>query len=121
MKNRNFISRRSTLKGIGVIGASTLFRARTANADDKPHKSQNAKISPSEISKIIFQKVEQTPFIDTPEHLTEENQRLAAGISRADNEKFFSRKTSPLQKWTLLTPLWLVRYNFTAQPAFSYY
>jgi predicted TIM-barrel fold metal-dependent hydrolase len=80
----------------------------------------------------ISQKVLQTPFIDTHEHLIEERERLAgtshprvksddwtlllshylnsdmlvAGMPQESYDRFFSPKTDPIDKWALLEPYW---------------
>jgi len=131
MKRNKLISRRSTLKGIGAIGASAFLGSKTAQSKE----SQAGPGLTSELSdtrKQIFQKVLGTPFVDTHEHLIEEKQRLAgtsgprvksddwtmlfshyidsdmltAGMSRESVDKFFSPKIDPIDKWDLLEPFW---------------
>lgn len=132
-KSQNPISRRSTLKGIGAVGALTFLSSRTAHgkqtlqtADDLAYYSRGAR-------KEISQKVFQTPFIDTHEHLPDETERLngnycryrkksddwtiifshyldsdirSVGMPKADYRSFFSPKVDPLKKWALLEPFW---------------
>lgn len=130
MKKKNSISRRTTLKGIGTIGAMAFFANRV-------YGEQFAGISGKEmdgqtdIRKTIFTKVFSTPLIDTHEHLIEERDRLNAsnsriqsndwsfllshylnsdmltcGMPRTEYDRFFSRNTSPLDKWKILAPYW---------------
>ncbi|MHC4395717.1 MAG: amidohydrolase family protein [Planctomycetota bacterium] len=125
MTERNLISRRTTLKSIGAIGASALLGSKTAAG--KGGITENC--CSSDIRKEIFQKVSQTPFIDTHEHLPEEKQRLsttsrknddwtkvlshyinydmrAAGMSQKSYDKLFSSKIDPIDKWGILEPFW---------------
>jgi len=118
------------LKGIGTIGAVAFFGNRAygerfAGITGKEIESQ------SDIRKTIFAKVFSTPFIDTHEHLIEESDRLNAsnsriqsndwsfllnhyinsdmltcGMPQAEYDKFFSRNTSPLNKWKILKSYW---------------
>lgn len=132
MKGKNLVSRRSTLKGIGAIGAAALFGSVESHGEEKIPKSTNAKCSAEDARKEIFQKVFQTPFIDTHEHLFDESQRLGdpphprmkskdwsvvlsqltsadmevSGMPRSVKDKFFSPKVDPLDKWKLLEPYW---------------
>jgi len=130
LKKKNSIYRRTTLKGIGTIGAMAFLANRTcggqfAGISAKEMDGQN------DIRKTIFAKVFSTPLIDTHEHLIEERDRLNAsnrriqsndfsfllshyinsdmltsGMPHADYDKFFSRNTSPLDKWKILKPYW---------------
>ncbi|MFH1965894.1 MAG: amidohydrolase family protein [Acidobacteriota bacterium] len=82
---------------------------------------------------VIFGKVFSTPFIDTHEHLIEENGRLAgtthprvsaddwsmllshyinsdlrtAGMTNPERDSFFSPAIDPVDKWKILEPYWL--------------
>ncbi len=131
MKKKNLFSRRTTLKGIGAIGASAIFGAKTAfGVGGKTQKADLSHCS-GDIRKTIFDKVSQTPFIDTHEHLLDESVRLAnahgsilcddwtillcqytnnnmltAGMPKETYDKFFSSKVDPLDKWALLEPYW---------------
>jgi predicted TIM-barrel fold metal-dependent hydrolase len=86
----------------------------------------------STIRKKIFQKVFQTTFIDTHEHLIEESERftgplhprmqsddwsvifsqlisadmISAGMPEEIRTKFYSKKVDPMDKWALLEPYW---------------
>ena len=81
LNKKNSISRRTTLKGIGTIGAMAFFANRSygeqfAGINSKELEAQN------NIHKTIFAKVFSTPLIDTHEHLIEESDRLNASHSR---------------------------------------
>lgn len=80
----------------------------------------------------IYQKVLETPLIDTHEHLMNESERIqagktiwdkandwtfllshyfdsdlvVAGMSQADHDRFFSTALEPLDKWKLFEPFW---------------
>jgi predicted TIM-barrel fold metal-dependent hydrolase len=80
----------------------------------------------------LHQKVRETRFIDTHEHLMNESERVragktigdkandwtfllshyfdsdlvAAGMSQADHDRFFSTALDPLEKWKLFEPFW---------------
>ncbi|UCE99820.1 MAG: hypothetical protein JSV82_01790, partial [Planctomycetota bacterium] len=131
-KSKNLISRRSTLKGIGALGALTFLSSKTAVGEEKTLTESNLPAHLSDVRKKIFQKVFQTPLIDTHEHLIDEKERLggtshpfvkcddwaevfsnylasdmqAAGMSEKTIEKFLSPKVDPLNKWGLLKPYW---------------
>ena len=124
MKKRNLMSRRTTLKGIGALSASAFLSSGAASGKD----SEDENYSSGDIRKTIFQKVCQTPFIDTHEHLPEEKQRLGksgenddwtkvlshyinydmrtAGMPQKTFDKLFSPGTDPIAKWSLLEPFW---------------
>ena len=132
MKSKKLISRRSTLKGIGAIGALTFLDSKTVLSKDETLTNYDLTSHSSDIRKKIFQKVFQTPFIDTHEHLIEEKERfvgashprvksddwtmlfshylnsdmLTAGMPKQDYDRFFSPKVDPLDKWALLEPYW---------------
>lgn len=125
MSDKEFISRRSTLKGIGTMGAFAFLDRETVLGGDA--------VLSNDIRNEIFQKVFQTPFIDTHEHLIEEKDRLignshprvlcddwtlifnhylnsdmlSAGMPDDVYKKFFSPAVDPLDKWILLEPYWL--------------
>ena len=118
-------TRRSSLKGLGLLGVGSVLggpaaAATTPLTTEKPDTS-------SEIRQKITAKVEATTFIDTHEHLCEEQVRLAgqgpddwsmlmagylgsdlltAGMPPGDFKKFFSKGISPAEKWKLLEPFW---------------
>jgi predicted TIM-barrel fold metal-dependent hydrolase len=127
MQPKNGISRRSTLKGIGAVGAMTLLGADVASG-----KGRNAKIDSSDIRRVISEKVALTPFIDTHEHLIEEKERFkgsgngrvrsddwslllshylnsdmfSAGMDSQTHEKFFAPGVDPVDKFKLIEPWW---------------
>ena len=127
MKNKNLISRRSTLKSLAALtAAATLGSTDSVNA--KPVNIPDEDLFSTDIRAQIYQKVQQTPFIDTHEHLPDEHDRLkgsvkcddwtallchyldsdilSAGMPKQDYDKFFSPKIDPLKKWPLLEPYW---------------
>lgn len=132
MKQKKTISRRSTLKGIGAVGAMSLLGTDIAKAQTDTTKPVNAEIAPWDIRDTITQKVRQTPFIDTHEHLIEEKERfkgtagnrvrcddwsillshyldsdlLSAGMDSASHEKFFTPGMDPVDKFKLIEPWW---------------
>jgi len=131
MKDKG-VSRRSALKTMSVIGASSLFGAETAAGKQEIIKYTDTKGSLSDVRKAIHKKVFQTPFVDTHEHLPEEKERLAgqghprlksddwtvlfslglsadmevSGMPRVVKDRFFSPDVDPLEKWRLLEPYW---------------
>jgi predicted TIM-barrel fold metal-dependent hydrolase len=131
MKSKKLISRRSTLKGIGAIGASAFLGSKTNRSEEGPGGPEPTS-GMTDTRKQIFQKVFQTVFIDTHEHLIEEKQRLAgtsgprvksddwtmlfshyidsdmltAGMPRQSVDKLFSPKIDPIEKWDLIEPYW---------------
>ena len=128
MDPKNGISRRSTLKGIGAVSAMTLLGSNATTTA----KARNAKPDSSDIRKVISEKVDQTPFIDTHEHLIEEKERfkgsgngrvrsddwslllshylnsdmLTAGMDSETHEKFFNPGIDPADKFKLIEPWW---------------
>ncbi|MFC1634980.1 amidohydrolase family protein [Planctomycetota bacterium] len=130
MKTKENISRRTTLKGLGAIGAAAFLAKPTygrlfAGLSGKELDRQ------SDIRKTIFAKVFSTPLIDTHEHLIEEHDRLkgthrrvqcddwsflmshylnsdmlTSGMPRGGYDRFFSRDVAPMDKWDILAPYW---------------
>jgi hypothetical protein len=130
LKKKNSISRRTTLKGIGTIGAMAFVGNRAyggqfAGISGKEINAQN------KIRKTIFAKVFSTLLIDTHEHLIEESDRLNAsndrirsndwsfllnhylnsdmltcGMPQAEYDRFFSPNVAPVDKWKILKPYW---------------
>ncbi len=131
MKKKDLISRRTSLKTIGLMGASALLGPKMASGKEQSTLTPDL-TSLSDTRKQIFKKVFQTPFIDTHEHLPEEKERLSgqpylefkcndwtkvfagyinsdmltAGMSQETYDKFFSPNVDPLSKWSLLEPYW---------------
>ncbi|HPD45484.1 MAG TPA: amidohydrolase family protein [Anaerohalosphaeraceae bacterium] len=126
---RNVISRRSTLKGIGAVGAMGLLQSDLAAADGHT-PTANAKVPASEVRRVIAEKVNATPLIDTHEHLIEEKGRfsghshvrsddwsvllshyldsdlITAGMPQSDHRRFFSPDVEPADKFKLIEPYW---------------
>jgi predicted TIM-barrel fold metal-dependent hydrolase len=117
-------SRRSSLKGLGLIGAGSLLGGRAGATTPLPSDEPAAS---TEVRRTIAARVEATRFIDTHEHLCEEQVRLSrqgpddwsvllagylgsdlltAGMPQADFQKFFSKGLSPASKWKLVEPYW---------------
>jgi hypothetical protein len=130
LKKKNNISRRTTLKGIGTIGAMAFFASQTYGEQFSGISGKEIE-SQSDIRKTIFSKVFSTPFIDTHEHLIEESDRLSASHSRIrsndwsfllnhyinsdmltcgmpqdEYDRFFSPDVAPVDKWKILKPYW---------------
>jgi len=132
-KGKRLVSRRAALKGIGAIGALGFLGSKTSGGKEEIPTTADLTSHSSETRKKIFQKVFETVFIDTHEHLPDESYRLSesfysyggrsddwtiifshylcsdmcsAGMSKADWNSFFSPKIDPLKKWSLLEPIW---------------
>jgi predicted TIM-barrel fold metal-dependent hydrolase len=131
-KNKNLISRRASLKGFGAIGALAFLGSKTTGGKEETFTGSDLTSDSGDTRKKIFEKVFQTSFIDTHEHLIDEKERLggtshpfvksddwtevfsnylaadmlAAGMPEEDKEKFLSPKVDPLKKWALLKPYW---------------
>ncbi len=130
MTEKNRISRRYTLQGMGLAGAAILGAVDDVpigTAQETPHGvTTNARVNPA-----LAKKVFETPLIDTHEHLLEEKERLAgshprvqaddwslllshylnsdllvAGMPKEAYDAFFSAKTDPMDKWRYLEPYW---------------
>lgn len=133
MGSKRAISRRSTLKGFGTIAAAAFLNSRPTYGEEELPASPEETSHLSDIRKEIFEKVFQTPFIDTHEHLPDESERLngnysryrgksddwsiifahyldsdmrSVGMPKGDFDKFFSPRVDPLKKWDLLAPYW---------------
>ncbi len=125
MAKKTTLSRRDTLHGMSILGAGTLLGSTTA-------LGETASAAPSRVHPDIWEKVFNTPLIDTHEHLIEEKDRLSgtahrrvqaddwslllshylnsdllvAGMPRETYDRFFSAQTDPVTKWRLLEPYW---------------
>jgi len=131
MKDKKLISRRDTLKGIGAVGAGAILGSTVDGGEPPVSRTGGGKFSSEEIRKAIFDKVAQTPLIDTHEHLIEESDRLAAkpvktkcddwsitvnaytvgdlisaGMAQEDGERFFTSELDPMEKWRMIEPYW---------------
>jgi len=132
MQKQSMVTRRSSLKGIGAIGAMAVLgpqvQAGETKAPPPPKRAGKAK----DVREKIFAAVWQTPFVDTHEHLIEEKDRLSgtahsriksddwsmlfshylnsdmltAGMPKEAHDKFFSPEINPIDKWKLLEPYW---------------
>jgi uncharacterized protein len=127
MKTEKKISRRGLLHGLGAAGTGAIL-ASAGNAAPSPARDSNPPISPhaagSSARKDIFQKVEQTPLIDTHEHLCPEKDRLggndwlmmtshylngdfsAAGMPGELLGKLYKNDLDVQAKWKILEPYW---------------
>jgi len=129
MDEKKRVSRRSTLKGIGALGTSTLLGTQLGCGNEEL-KGVGDELVFGEVRKQIFRKVHETPLIDTHEHLMEEKDRgkdhknqaddwtvvmtgylssdlQSAGMSREVGEKFyFNTEMDPIDKWKLVEPYW---------------
>ena len=132
MKGKGAISRRSTLKGIGAIGAAAFLGTRGAGGEELSVGPTASDIGTSDVRKQIFEKVFATTLVDTHEHLIDEEERLsgtkhpfvksddwsevfsnylasdmlAAGMPDEVKDKFLSKEVGVLEKWKLLKPYW---------------
>ncbi len=131
MKKQEQISRRTSLKTIGLAGASAFLGSKIADGKEQSPLAPD-QTTLRDTRKQIFKKVFQTPFIDTHEHLIEEKDRLTgvavrgfkandwtkvftsylcsdlltAGMPQAAYDKFFSPDVDPISKWPILEPYW---------------
>jgi hypothetical protein len=130
LKKKNSISRRTTLKGIGTIGAMA-FLGNKAYGEQFVGMDVKETGNQSDIRKTIFSKVFSTPLIDTHEHLIEEHDRLngsnsriqsndwsfllshylnsdmlTSGMPHNEYDRFFSPDVASVDKWKILKPYW---------------
>ncbi|MBE0534551.1 MAG: amidohydrolase family protein [Phycisphaerae bacterium] len=131
MRSEDTISRRSTLKGIGAVGAMGLLKSDLAGAGEGT-SGRNAGGASSEVRQTIAGKVNSTPLIDTHEHLIEEKGRLTgtahprvrsddwsmllshyldsdlitAGMPQKEHGRFFGPDVDPGDKFRLIEPYW---------------
>ena len=128
-RDRTTISRRTTLKGLGSVGACALMgSALGSDLSATPRPPAGA----GEAGEVLFEKVFATPLIDTHEHLVEEEERLqgtthprvraddwslllshylnsdllTSGMPRAEYDQLFSPTVDPVDKWKILAPWW---------------
>lgn len=117
------VTRRTGLKGISALGAAAWLGGGAEAA------GRQVKIgAESAALGAIRDKVWATPFIDTHEHLPDEDARLAggvrcddwallfshyidsdlmvAGMSDEEMNRFLSTEVDPLDKWSILEPYW---------------
>lgn len=127
LKRRDFFR----YSAFGLTGASLTGMSSSCGAAERRSKGAGK-------SSSLAQKVQETPLIDTHEHLMNESERVragekisdnandwtfllshyfdsdlvVAGMSQADHDRFFSTDLSPLEKWKLFEPFWpFVKYT----------
>ncbi len=124
------VTRRTGLKGLGALGAAAWLggTAKSAEAAGRWAVSEAG----SDARNAIADKVWTTPFVDTHEHLIDEDNRLTgaasphvrcddwafllsqyyesdlatAGMPREELDRFLSPEVDPLDKWPILEPYW---------------
>ncbi|MGQ9761176.1 MAG: amidohydrolase family protein [Thermogutta sp.] len=121
-------TRRETLKVLGALSTSSIVAGGAAYTLPSV-ESPSVPLS-SEVRRQIFERVWQTPLIDSHEHLPDEDDCLrgpgktpqeewtvilghyldsdlrAAGMTGEQYEAFFQKPGSPQEKWQILAPLW---------------
>lgn len=126
MIGKSGLSRRSCLQTLGALGAAAFFRG----VSTPPAIASEPPKQPTDVRRKIFAAVWNAPFIDTHEHLCEEQDRLAsqgsagaddwttvlsgylgsdlltAGMPKDVHGKFYSKGLPPGQKWKLIEPYW---------------
>jgi hypothetical protein len=125
-KEKHELTRRSVLKKGGLAGAVGVGAGLGSSCS-----IQSSKASSKEVFQTLHQRVEETPIVDTHEHLIEEEGRLSgknerikandwsfllshylnsdlitSGMPEKDLDAFFSAEKDPLEKWKLLEPFW---------------
>ncbi len=120
------ITRRGALTAMGIWGtAATVGTA----AGGEPASDMVREDAPDGFRRELELRVDQTPIVDTHEHLPDEHERLeggwvpcddwsvlfshyldsdlaTAGMSDHDLKQFLSRDVDPVAKWPLLAPVW---------------
>lgn len=71
------LTRRETLAGIGILGTAAFADSTLAQ-----HRSDAPNLLVSDQFRELYQRISETPLVDTHEHLIEESERLAGGPSR---------------------------------------
>ncbi len=125
-QEKHELTRRSVLKKgslAGVVGVGTGLASSCG--------IQSSKLSSEEVFQSLHQRVEETPMVDTHEHLIEEESRISGknerikandwsfllshyvdsdlitcGMPEEELDSFFSAGTDPLEKWRILEPYW---------------
>ncbi len=121
-RERGRSSRRQWLKACGVLGGAAVWD--TAAGAEPPPTGPAASFRGE-----LQQRIEQTPFVNTHEHLPDEEERLNAKINACDDwavlcghyldsdlvvagmpaesrGRFLSRGLDPVAKWRLIAPYW---------------
>ncbi len=143
MKPRTFLSRRAAITRLSAAGAALagLAAARAADAD-QPAPAGRSTARSGNARQLIAERVNQTPLLDTHEHLIDEPERLrgagqsgvrcddwalllshyldsdllTAGMPRSELDRFLSAEVEPAAKWAFLAPYWpLVKHTGYAQ------
>lgn len=116
------ITRRSAVKQSGIAGAAAFLGAGEVSA---------ARASSQDIREALEERVNATSFVDTHEHLIEEEHRLAgkhrriksndwsfllshyldsdlrvSGMTEQESKAFFGSDVDPVSKWDILAPYW---------------
>jgi len=121
------ISRRSAIKGVGAIGAGVAFGS-IVGCEAAGAKDGATAAKPNDIAAEIARRVAETPLVDSHEHIIEEKERLekrvrcddwallmshyldsdllTAGMPPKDHRRFLSPGVDPVEKWKLLAPWW---------------
>lgn len=132
MKEKNQLSRRTSLKSMGALGAAAFLGSQARPGAPSSALAAVEGVEASDVRKQIAEKVSKTSLVDTHEHLPAERERLAskgliwiecddwavliggylesdlltAGMSPTSKEKLFSANVDPIKKWTLIEPYW---------------
>ncbi|MEW6235881.1 MAG: amidohydrolase family protein [Candidatus Omnitrophota bacterium] len=123
-KDPKKLSRREAIRKTGAAAAlGGVVGSWTAPAAAQSH--------PNNICEILEKRIGETPFIDTHEHLIEEEERLqvnhprikandwsfllshyidsdliVSGMSSKDRDAFLASEVDPIRKWDLIEPYW---------------
>jgi hypothetical protein len=125
-KEKQEVSRRSVLKKGGLAGAIGVGAGIGCS-----YGINTPRPASKEVLQTLQARVEETPIVDTHEHLIEEESRLSGkhkrikandwsfllshylnsdlitcGMPQEELDSFFAAETDPLEKWRLLEPYW---------------
>ena len=132
MNTKKSVSRRAALKGFGAVGVAIATLGHNTSRAAAAAPEPRTVTSGNDARKLIAERVQQAPLIDTHEHLLEERERLqgsshprmpcddwallfshylnsdflTAGMPKVDMDRFLSPQVDPLAKWTLIAPYW---------------
>jgi predicted TIM-barrel fold metal-dependent hydrolase len=133
MNSQSVVSRRAVLTSLGAAGAAlAALGPDTHSANIPPTQPPRSRSRSGDARRLISQRVDQAPLVDTHEHLIEEKERLrgadhsrvpcddwallfshylnsdflTAGMPGADMDRFLSSEVDPLSKWALIAPYW---------------
>jgi predicted TIM-barrel fold metal-dependent hydrolase len=134
------LSRRTALKAVGGVGAAVLAGSSAAQAAEMTAVEPPPQAT--DLRRQIYAKVWSTSFIDTHEHLCDEQDRLpggtfskpddwtvvlsgylgsdllSAGMPGEQHGRFYAPGLSAVEKWRLLEPFWpAVKYTGYGQAA----